>query len=240
MISIIIPVLNEVRHQYLERIFDALEQQEGDFEVIVVDSGSTDETLSLCQRADQIIQVPSCNRAMRMNTGAEAAQGDILLFHHPRSVLPSGALQSLHKALQDEKLVGGGFTHSFDYPKWNPLMAYTSWHSNKIRGRRGVIYLDHCLFVRKPVFEDIGGFDNIDIFEDTVFPLEMRKRGRSIILPEKIKTSPVRFLKRGMLKQVLVNQLLKVGFLCGISPQRLNQWYEGKEPYNVSLKRNDQ
>ncbi len=233
MISVIIPVLNEVRHQYLERIFDALELQDGDFEVIVVDSGSSDETLSFCQRATKIIKSPPCNRAVRMNLGAKAARGDILLFHHPRSILAENAISVIREALVDPKIVGGAFTHSFDHPKWHWLMAYTSWHSNTIRAKFGIIYLDHCLFVRRSTFEEIGGFPNIDIFEDTVFPKEMNKKGKTVILPQKIKTSPVRFLKRGLFKQSLLNQLLKIGFSIGISPNKLNQWYEGKDPYNV-------
>jgi rSAM/selenodomain-associated transferase 2 len=234
MISIIIPVLNEVRHGYLQRIFDALEKQNGEFEVIVVDSGSEDQTLELCQRASQIIQTTPCNRATRMNRGAEAARGDILLFHHPRSVLPEGALDSIRNTLENAEIVGGGFTHSFDHSKLSLNMKYTSWHSNKVRGKRGIIYLDHCLFVKKNIFEDIGGFEDVDIFEDTLFPMEMRKRGKLLILPEKVKTSAARFLKRGVYKQAFLNQLLKLGFHCGVSPKKLNQWYEGKDPYNVS------
>ena len=234
MISIVLPTLNEVRHGYLERVLEAIKGQEGDFELIVSDSNSSDDTKAICESfADQFVDAGNCNRAMRMNRGAEAARGDILLFHHPVSILPADALKAITRALEDPEIVGGGFTHSFDHPQWQWNLAYTSWHSNKVRSKRGIIYLDHCLFVCKSVFQDIGGFPDIDIFEDTVFSLKMKKRGKLIILSEKIITSPRRFTQKGILIHLLKNQLMKLGFRCGISPKTLNKFYEGKDAYNV-------
>jgi rSAM/selenodomain-associated transferase 2 len=231
-ISIIIPVLNEMRHGYLKNALKRVAELEGEKELIIVDGVSDDGTRELCKGYGKVVSAGRSNRAQRMNIGVNHANGELLLFHHPRSVLPVGALKALRKCMKNPRVVGGGFSHSFDHDQWN--LNYASWHSNYVRGKLlGVIYLDHCIFVRREVFEEIGGFPNYDIFEDTAFPLMMRKKGRLKILPEKVQTSATRFKKRGIRKQVLLNQLLKLGFHLGVHPKKLNAFYEGKDPFNV-------
>lgn len=233
MISIILPVLNELRHNILERALEAISNQAVEHELIVVDGDSPDGTLKLCsQFTEKIIQAGKSNRAQRMNRGAELAQGDIFLFHHPRTMLPPGALSSLERALDDPEVIGGGFSHSFDDQN-HLLLRLTSWYSNHVRARRGLFYLDHCLFMRREVFEDIGGFPDVEIFEDTIFPAELRKRGKVILLPEKVISSAARYRQRGVFKQMMMNQVMKIGFHFGVSPKKLNLLYEGKKPFNV-------
>lgn len=232
MISVILPVFNEIQHKYLRRVLQSISHQCGPCELIVVDGGSSDDTVKQSSAYGKVIHAGISNRAQRMNLGAKEAKGDVLLFHHPVSVLPPNAFEAIRRNLQDPSIAGGGFSHSFD--RDHPVLRFASWYSNAVRGRRGIIYLDHCLFVRRGVYDNIGGFPGIDVFEDTVFPAKMRKKGKVVVLPEKIVTSSRRFLKRGIIRHTAMNQLLKAGFLCGVQPKVLNRCYEGRKSFNVS------
>lgn len=235
MISVIVPVLNEIRHEYLEKVLGSLSMQRGDMELIIVDGGSTDETVARASCYGRVLSLPNSNRAERMHHGASHAKGDVLLFAHPVSILPVDALIAIEEALSDEDVVAGGFSHSFDVD--STILSFASWYANAVRGRRGIMYLDHGFFVRRSAYEAVGGFPPLDIFEDTALPRLLRKHGKIRLLPEKIVTSARRFTKRGIIRHSLMNTLLKAGYNIGIHPNTLNKWYEGKNPFNVSKDR---
>ena len=86
-VSVVIPVLNEGRS--LETVVGALLGQEYPadmFEVLVVDGGSTDETLSIATRLSQahpnVRVLPNAARlsSAGRNAGARAARGDVVMF----------------------------------------------------------------------------------------------------------------------------------------------------------------
>lgn len=232
MISVVIPTYNEFRLDFFPRVLSALKAENLPHEIIIVDGGSTDHTATFAANFGRVIAAANTNRAQRLNIGAAQAKYPAILFQHPRSILSKNSLTEVHQALQkDAALVGGGLTHSFDQE--SPLLKFTSWYSNKIRAPRGTIYLDHCIFIRRQSFEKLGGFPNIDIFEDTVFPQKMARLGKTKILKSKVVTSAHRFQRRGAWRHSLLNQLLKLGFNLGVSPQILNQIYEGKNPFNA-------
>ena len=83
MISVILSTNNEIRNGYLEAILKSIENQDSDYEIIVVDNESTDDTVKLCKKyTKQVYTLPNSNRAQRFNHGMEKAKGDIVLFHH--------------------------------------------------------------------------------------------------------------------------------------------------------------
>ncbi len=233
MISVILPCFNEARHGYLPKILENLSQQLGDKQLIAVVSPSTDDTLAIIQQFPnfEIIETAATNRAQRLNVGIEASVGDVVLLHHPATLLPKlRALQLAAVALETSGW--GGFRHSFDVDHW--LLRFTSWYSTTQRSQRQrILYLDHCIFVRRQVLLEIGKVPDMDIFEDTMLSVALGKYGKPAIAPASIITSARRFRDRGIYRQALLNQLLKVMYHTHQDPQKLNWLYESKSQINV-------
>ena len=235
MISVVLPGLNEIRHGYLPRIIENLEGQEGSKELIAVVSPSQDDTLALIQRSPhfRVIEVAAKNRAQRLNIGIQASRGGIVLLHHPATLLPSThALTLIDKAFQDPLVIWSGFHHQFDLDHW--LLRYTSWYSNTVRPRWGrILYLDHCVAVRRSRLIEVGGIPDMDIFEDTALSQHLGKDSAPVMLPGKVITSARRYRSRGVYHQALLNQTLKVMYHLKLDPRWMNRLYERTTQINV-------
>ncbi len=230
MISVILSTNNEIRNHYLEKIFEAIVLQEWGYEIIVVDNKSTDGTVELCRNyTPYVFQLPDSNRAQRLNYGFSKSSWDIVLFHHSVALLPKNSFKAIDSAVR-AGATWWGHLHSFDLD--NFILRFTSWYSNFVRGRRGILYLDHCIFARRLELEKTSLFGEDDIFEDTIFSYNMLQFGKPKIISEKIVTSARRFQKRGILKQWLLNQYLKICFLLGKDHKKMNKVYEQKVGYN--------
>ncbi|NER82530.1 MAG: glycosyltransferase family 2 protein [Leptolyngbya sp. SIO1D8] len=238
MISVVLPCLNELRHGYLPQIIDNLLAQQGEKELIAVISPSQDGTLEHLAQFPQIRILESTvqNRAQRLNIGIEASRGEAVLLHHPATLLPpEKALILIDKALQEPLVMWGGFQHQFDWDHW--LLRYTSWYSTTVRPRwEQILYLDHCIFARRSLLLEIGGVPDMDIFEDTVLSQRLKQYGCPILLQARVVTSARRFQNRGVYRQALLNQLLKVMYHFGIDPKWMNRLYEKKVQINVNYK----
>ncbi|KPQ37594.1 MAG: family 2 glycosyl transferase [Phormidesmis priestleyi Ana] len=248
MFSVVLPCFNESRHGYLPQVLKNLCQQadcqQADCQqadgqavpnqLIAVVSPSQDETLEIIRQFPtvEVITTNATNRAQRLNVGIQASRGDYVLLHHPATLLPMGdALIQAQAALQ--KADWGGFVHSFDHDHW--LLRFTSWYSTRVRSQQQrILYLDHCIFVRRSVLIAVGGVPDMDIFEDTALSLALAKWGRPAIAPGKVITSARRFCDRGIYRQAALNQLLKLMYLTRQDPKRLNWLYERKSQINVS------
>lgn len=236
MISVVLPCVNELRHGYLPKVIDNLQAQQGERELIAIVSPSADDTLSLLQAASQfrVIESSAQNRAQRLNVGIQASQGEVVLLHHPATLLPpETALMQIDKAFQDPLVMWSGFRHQFDLQHW--LLGYTSWYSSTVRSRWGrILYLDHCVAVRRSLLNDIGGVPDMDIFEDTVLSQRLRPYGAPVMLPGTVITSARRYRNRGVYRQALMNQMLKVMYHLKLDPRWMNRLYEQKVQINVT------
>jgi hypothetical protein len=236
MFSVVLPCFNECRHGYLPKILENLCEQAGDKQIIAVVSPSSDDTLAIIEQfpSVEIVRTTASNRAQRLNAGLAIASGEAVLLHHPATLLPPKQALTQAAAIvlgPQSKYVWGGFSHSFDWDHW--LLRFTSWYSTSVRSRR-ILYLDHCIFARRQVLVDIGGVPDMDIFEDTALSVALARWGRPAIAPGKVVTSARRFRDRGVYRQALLNQALKLMYLTRQDPQRLNWLYESKSQINVS------
>lgn len=161
MISVIIPVLNE--EKALPATLQQLFSQPGDFEVLAVDGGSTDNTPALINADGRIrFHSSSTGRASQMNCGARHAQGEWLLFLHADTLLPDKALAAI-QALPDTVLAGG-FRHRFSGSQRG--LRLISWlHNFRCRCTR-VFYGDQAMFMRQSLFNELGGFPEVPRLED--------------------------------------------------------------------------
>jgi glycosyltransferase involved in cell wall biosynthesis len=236
VISIVLPCLNELRHGYLPRILANLMAQRGEREILAVVSPCRDDTLTLIRQYPevQVIETEVQNRAQRLNVGIAASQGEVILLHHPATLLPEGvALELIAAAIAEPEVAWGGFHHSFDLDHW--LLQFTSWYSNTVRPRWSrVLYLDHCIFARRTLLEQIGGVPDMDIFEDTALSDRCSRIAPPRLLAGKVTTSARRFRQRGIYRQAFLNQTLKLMYHARLDPQWMNRLYEWQSQINVS------
>jgi len=241
-LSIILPCLNEIRHGYLNRILNnliaQLVNQNCEKEIIVVVSASDDGTeLVLDEYAArspeiQVVRSLAKNRAQRLNEGIAISTGDIILLHHPATLLPEGiALELIEQALASGNH-WGAFRHSFDFTHW--LLHFTSWYSDNVRvSQKGLVYLDHCPFIDRRVLAQIGNVPDLDIFEDTVLSDRLCQFSKPVLVQGKVITSARRFHQRGIYRHAMLNQLLKMCYHFNLDPRWLNRLYEQKASINV-------
>lgn len=197
MISVIIPAHNEEKAlpTTLARVF----AQDAEWEILVVDGGSRDATREIA-RADaraRLIAAPK-GRASQMNAGARRARGEWLLFLHADTHLPDGALATI--AALPDSVQAGGFRHRFSGNDWR--LRLISWMDNLRCRRTRVFYGDQALFVRRALFERLGGFPEDHPLEDVVFGERLRKITRPHLLDLHVTTDARKFSQMGAWKSL--------------------------------------
>ena len=220
-VSIVVPALNEEA-----RIEDCLRRLCRDFprcELVVVDGGSTDRTFDLATRhAHTVRSAPG--RAAQMNAGAVLSTGDILWFIHVDCQIPAEALDLVRRAVADSGVVGGGLRLSFD--QRTPGLDYLAVSSNQRARRLHWIFGDQAMFVRRDVFESVGGFPELPLMEDLEMSRILRRRGRLAVLPVTVTASARRLIEQGPWRMTVLMQVLKLQYFLGVDPERIRRRYE--------------
>lgn len=219
-ISIIIPIYNESKT--IGAMLTQLESLAGDWEILFADGGSSDDTLSQIGNRFPVLHAPK-GRANQMNFAAEQASSEYIWFVHCDSRLPADAYAQLCAAAEKgEKW--GCFHIGFDYD--SPFMCCNTYLSNR-RARKGIAFGDQGIWVRKDVFEAIGGFPDLPIMEDYEFSLRMKAAKIPICqLKGQIITSGRRYKKRFPL--ITACQMLYLRFLyrSGVDIQEISRRYK--------------
>lgn len=221
MISIVVPVLNEAPQ--LAGLGAHLAVLEGDFEVIFADGGSRDGTLGMASQWGRVVDA-TAGRASQMNAGAAGARGSVILFLHCDTRLPAEALQKIASALKDENIVGGAFVHQFDRRDW--FARFISLSAN-IRAKLFHLFFgDQAIFIRREVFERVGGYADMPLFEDWELSDRMRRAGQVVLLEDPITTSARRIEVWGKWKCFVIWWGLSILYTLGVSAERLSRFYQ--------------
>jgi rSAM/selenodomain-associated transferase 2 len=221
-ISVIIPTLNE--EQTIEHTLSRLHNPVFS-EILVVDGGSHDQTLARVATAAPHARILSgtTGRARQMNSGAAVSTADVLLFLHADTLLPLTAADDVTTTLQDPRSIGGRFDVRFDRDSgWFWLICrMMNWRSRLT----GIVTGDQALFVRRPVFQAIGGFPDIPIMEDIAFSKQLHRVGRIAALKSCVITSSRRWARQGTIRTIVLMWGLRFLFFVGVAPARLKPWY---------------
>ena len=218
--SVIIPALDEAA-QIAAAIESARAASVG--EVIVVDGGSGDATVDRARVAGATVITAARGRARQMNAGAAVATGEVLLFLHADTRLPPGFDAAVDAALADPAVVGGRFDLRLE--PGSPFLDLTAALINLRSRLTGIATGDQALFVRRTVFEAMGGFEDIPLMEDVAFTRALKGRGRVARLRARVTTSARRWQRDGPLHTVLLMWWLRFLYWRGVPPAELKRRY---------------
>src|SRR3972149_9649125 len=218
-ISVIIPTLNEESH--IEKTLQSVIKQEGNYEFYVVDGGSTDNTVAIAKRYACVISSKR-GRAIQMNAGAKLCKGDILLFLHADTLLPDNAFREIRKRMKDDTVVGGSFYIEFDAD--NFILRGISFISRF--DFRIFHFGDQGIFVRRDVFQALRGYKEIPIMEDYDFYKRLAGQGKVVLLRMPVISSARRFVKKGVVRQLLINKLVVLSYWAGLDIQTIKRFYD--------------
>jgi rSAM/selenodomain-associated transferase 2 len=195
MISVIIPTYNE--EKALPATLEYLLRQAGEYEVIVVDGGSSDRTCQIVRAEPRVrLLTASKGRAAQMNTGACIARGEWLLFLHADTLLPNGALRRLNILETDSSCQAGGFRHRFSGDDWR--LRLISWMDNLRAKITCIIYGDQAMFVRRALFEQLGGFPQQPFLEDIAFSEKLKRVIKPVLFDQYVVTDSRKFIQMGI------------------------------------------
>ena len=222
LVSVVVPVLDE--ESTLPRLLDRLAGLPGRIEVVVVDGGSRDRTLDIARSHPSLPTVctTSTGRARQMNCGAAEASGDVLLFLHADTALPEDAYAAIVAALRDPHVAGGNFALRFDGgDRFSRVLG--AWY--RTQRRAGIYYGDSAVFVRREVFDHLGGYRPLPIMEDYDFVRRLERRGRTVCLTGPAVTSARRWRALGVPRTVFSWVVIRWLFVAGVPPARLARLY---------------
>lgn len=220
-LSIVMPVLDEAGQ--IEATLAALAPlRRRGVELIVVDGGSQDGTVALARaEADAVLDAPR-GRARQMNAGAAAARGEVLLFLHADTILP---LEADRLALR--AAAGGRDWGRFDvriagrHPMLRVVAMLMNWRSRLT----GIATGDQAIFVRRELFQRIGGFPDQPLMEDIELSRRLRRVSAPACLPARATTSGRRWESRGVWRTIFLMWRLRWRYWRGESAHRLAAAY---------------
>lgn len=219
-LSIVIPTFQEAGS--VGATVDAARELGPGVEIIVVDGGSSDGTAETASgHGARVIMADDRGRAPQMNLGAEAAKGDVLLFLHADTILPSDAANSIAAILSEPAVAGGCFRLRFDDD--HPVLRMSS-ALNRFNFRL-FHYGDCAYFVRRSTFREMGGFRAMPLLEDLDFWLRLNRSHRVVVARSSVLTSARRFRDVGVVRQQALATLIVLLYIFGVGAPRLARLY---------------
>jgi rSAM/selenodomain-associated transferase 2 len=223
-ISVVIPSWRDTEN--LSALLPGLAAQPRIAETIVVDASADEqaEPVALASGAS-FFTCSAPNRGEQMNLGAAASSGDVIVFQHCDTCLDDRHLEAIQRALADPRVVGGAFFRKFDGR--HPRLMWLEPFSRFLTRHGGTLYGDQSIFVRRAVFEKLGGFAKIPLMEDVEFSRRLRGAGKIAVLDPPVASSARRHVRKGAWRTTIQNGLFIVLYNLGVSPHRLHRWYYG-------------
>ena len=195
-----------------------------DEELIIVDGGSSDDTIQIAHEFKDNVFAAETGRASVMNFGAGKASGDILLFLHADCILPEGGFRIIRNTLRDSGIAAGAFALGIDSPRFRYRVIEAV--ANVRAKLTSLIYGDQGMFLRKELFDSLGGFADIPLMEDIEISKRLRKSGKIVFVEPPVQASPRRWEKAGLIYTTLRDWTIAFLYtFINVSPERLIRHY---------------
>ena len=216
-VSVVMPVWMEAAG--IAASLDALQPlRAAGHEVIVVDGGSTDGTPELARPLCDRVLRSEPGRAVQMNAGAASATGNVLLFLHADTQLPDNAVSWIEKALTSGRVWGRFDVRLSGEHRMFPVIA---WFMNRRSCLTGICTGDQALFVRRDVFEALGGYRPMPLMEDVELSRRLLLVGRPCCVPARVITDSRRWEQGGVWRTIALMWRLRWRYWRGDSPESL-------------------
>lgn len=217
--SIIIPTLNE--EYFLKKNLEKLKSFGRDFQIIISDGGSKDNTSDVALRNNSIVVNSNPGRGIQLNAGVSVASGDILIFLHADTFLPGNAIDLIERTFSEDKVQVARFKLGFDFS--SKLLDFYKQFS--IFDSQFTRFGDSAIIVRKEFFFELNGFSERETFEDVDFFKKASKKTKIILIDENVSSSARRFISDGVIKRQFYNIFLFIAYLFGVDQKFLNKMY---------------
>lgn len=224
-LSVIIPTFNE--ELAIIKTLDALSRLVNVDEVVIVDGGSADKTIELIENYDRLkkvklIKINEPNRGRQLHEGTLHAVGEIFWFLHADTRPVQGSGRQIKALMRYKEVVGGNFNITFGgETKWARFLTWLYPYLRSI----GLVYGDTAIFVRREVYEKIGGFRFLPVFEDLDLYKRLQRRGRFVHVNLAVTTSSRRFENKSFLLTFLRWSFFQGLYWIGFPPRVLARFY---------------
>jgi rSAM/selenodomain-associated transferase 2 len=214
-ISVVIPTLNE--GPFIGACLRSIDKELPDAEVLVVDGGSTDETIGVASaHGARVLRAPR-GRGGQCNAGGLHATGEIILFLHADTTLPAHAEELIAESFRRPEVDVAMFRLSFDDD--HPLLRFSAYFTRF--DSRWSKFGDQAIMLRREVFMTSGGFREWPFLEDVEILQRLRTVTKIHILPAAVSTSARRFRADGYSRRQIRSGWILVRFFLGVSPHVL-------------------
>jgi rSAM/selenodomain-associated transferase 2 len=222
MISVVIPALNEGKT--VRRCIEMVKAEGADCEIIVVDGGSSDNTLEEVELFQDVLLVRTGRgRGRQLNAGAAAARGEVLLFLHSDTIIEEGWSTAVASAFERAGVAGGAFMFTIDCPGMRYRLT-DYWVKMRCR-LFSLPYGDQGFFVKREMFEKLKGYRDIPVMEDVDIVERLKGFGRIAIVEKKAYVNARKWIKEGWFRTAARNQIVMLMYRFGVDPDRLARIY---------------
>jgi len=210
-ISVIIPTFNEA-----ETIASCIEAANGDSavsEILIIDAGSTDETVELARKSGATVIEHTCppesggGRGGQVAAGIKAATSDVVAILHADTILEPPGFTRILECLQKEPTVVGGSVGSVFDGKGFHLRLLES--ANDFRAAcLGISFGDQVQFFRRAPVVACNSYPDIPLMEDVELNFRLTRLGRLAFLFGSARVSARQWQSRGLTRTALVLRLV--------------------------------
>ena len=191
--------------------------------MLIIDGGSQDGSDDCARRAGFSVTASAAGRARQMNAGARLARGELLVFLHADTRLPADADRLVREALSHASRTWGFFAVRIE--AGSPVLRLVAFLMNHRSRLTGIATGDQAIFVRRSVFERVGGFPDQPLMEDVELSKRLKCTARPVCVRLPVATSSRRWESRGVLRTIVLMWALRLAYSLGARPQTLARWY---------------